>query len=356
MRDEKSPSEKEPRVDASSNFHVIFGAGGSKAILGATGAIAAFELCGLKSWRTIGGVSGGSVPGSLYAGGVPAAEILRLSVDSDFMKFLIPRTGVLLRLWAFLSKYRYEITMPPQGVFTAEPLRQYINAQVPVWPTNFWTMVTTKEHESLVLTAAGVHCTWTSSGTRAQRAECGVDIGTAVNASCAIPGIVDAVWHNERFLFDGAVGDSNSCPVDPPQMLFGATPQQIIAIDVEEEIVKKNWLLRTLWHIRCGGSCGPIESSHPSESDGYMVIEPKIRGFHALQFELSEADKWRAILAGFSAAIARLAKAGLIPTDKLAEAMELSAFVDTLDLSSKKYRNKAVAAVRAKFTKHGLLP
>ncbi|HMP52714.1 MAG TPA: hypothetical protein PKD05_14265, partial [Candidatus Melainabacteria bacterium] len=70
----RTPVEEKRSSDSASNFHLVLGAGGSKAILASTGAIAAFELCGWNDWETIGGVSGGSVPAALYAHGTRAKE------------------------------------------------------------------------------------------------------------------------------------------------------------------------------------------------------------------------------------------------------------------------------------------
>lgn len=336
-----------------SEFHVVFGAGGSKAILGATGAIVAFEMCGFNKFATIGGVSGGSIPAAFYANGTPAQELLQLAIGADFTKFLIPKSGWLSRIWALLSKYRYERTLPLKGVYSGKPIQELIDETVTSWPSGFWTMATSLSGHSVLFTRRGAYWNWeTAAESKPEGFEGPVSVGTAVNASCAIPGIIDAVEYSGWHLFDGAIGDAGNCPVRPVQLRLGAKPEQVIAVDLPDDSVKNNRWLRMLWHLRCGGSCGNLDATHPSEEDGTIVISPVINGFHGLTFNLGRAAKWNAITASYVATVRRLEKAGLIREDLKAKALELCARLEQVNFTLA-FGQFAVVEVENLFRAHG---
>jgi len=54
-------------------------------------------------------------------------HMTRLALATDFSKLLKPRTGVIRRLIAMLSKYHYERTLPDKGVFSSEPFAEFID-------------------------------------------------------------------------------------------------------------------------------------------------------------------------------------------------------------------------------------
>jgi predicted acylesterase/phospholipase RssA len=350
MHDTKTPKEVVQR-DPTSEFHVVFGAGGSKAILGAAGAIVAFDKCGFTKFATIGGVSGGSIPAALFAGGVSAQELLKLAVGADMTKFLIPKSGWFSRIWALLSKYRYERTLPLKGVYSGKPIQELIDEEVTSWPDGFWTMAASQTGHSVLFTKHGAYWNW-KVATKPEGFEGPASVGTAVNASCAIPGIIDAVEYSGWQLFDGAIGDAGSCPTLPVEMRLGARPEQIIAFDLPDDLVKKSWWLRALWHLRCGGSCGNIDGMHPTEENGNIVISPTINGFHGLTFDLTRVAKWNAITASYIATVRRLEKAGLIAPDRKASAIALCEALEkvSFDLPLGQY---AVVQVEKIFAEYG---
>ncbi len=118
----------------SQDMHLVFGSGGTKAILAGAGAVLAIHTTGLKSWRSIGGASGGSIIAALFARDVSVKQVLHLACETDFSKLVTARTGLVGRLWAFLRKYRYEKVRPVKGVFSHESLRQLVDRYVPAWP------------------------------------------------------------------------------------------------------------------------------------------------------------------------------------------------------------------------------
>lgn len=314
MMETKKSRKDGSRESPSKDYHLVLGAGGSKAILASTGAIAAFELCGWNQWKTIGGVSGGSIPAALYANDTRAKEIVWLALNTDFSKLLEPRVGPLRRLFAILRKYRYEITLPEKGVYSAEALQRFMDISVPHWPEQFWTVCTDRQGNQVVFTSEGAFRYLPEVKQGAALTEEPPCLGLAVSTSCAIPGIIDAGIINGEPLFDGAMGHEGQCPILPPQRHFGAEPAKIIGLDVGEEDVKKNPFVFLLMRLTCWvSSCGPINAPHPSEEeDGIILMEPRVKGFHGLKFLLDDLDKWNAIIAGYSNALETLERHGLI--------------------------------------------
>ncbi len=178
-------------------------------------------------------------------------------------------------------------------------------------------------------------------------------VGMAVCASCAIPGILDAVEYRGEFLYDGALSGDGQCPVEPAQRHFGARPDQIVAIDVGEDEIKKSRLLRLLWALSCGGRCDNIDGDHPDESKGTIVVKPIVTGFHALAFTLARHHKWRAILSGYRAFVARLEEAGLLDEKEHQATFELSELFGGL-LASKLSKADFVRAMELVLSQHGL--
>lgn len=325
MKNQTKPHTDEVKRSSASNFHLVLGAGGSKAILASTGALAAFELCGWNDWRTIGGVSGGSVPAALYAHETKAKNLVWLALNTDFSELIAPKVGWLRRLWAICRKYRYEITLPEKGIYDPEPLKRFINISVPKWPDALWTLSTDKQLNQVVFTGEGAFRYMPEGVTGIQLNDEPFCVGTAVTASCAIPGIIDATFINGEPFWDGALSHEGQCPILPPQRHFDAVPPRIIALDVGEEDIKNKPFVKFLMRLTCVlSACGPLEAPHPSEEEhGIILIEPRIQRFHGLKFLLDELDKWTAIIAGFSATIDTLERHGLISREDCPRAYEL---------------------------------
>ncbi|HEY9784439.1 MAG TPA: patatin-like phospholipase family protein [Candidatus Obscuribacterales bacterium] len=318
---------------------VVFGSGGSKAVLAGAGAVLAFHIGELKTFRTIGGVSGGSIPAALFAGGTDAATMLSQALQTDFSQLLTPSTGLIRRLLALLSKYRYEQTRPAKGVFSTEVLGRYIDGYVPRWPSNYWTLASVNGG-SVLFTARGV-ARLAPHSKPSLLAAAPPSVGLSVQASCAIPGVIDAIRYHGEHLFDGALTEDGECPVDVPVREFGVQKSDLIAIDITEEAVKKSRWLRILWHIFCGGRCVSIDAVHPEEKDGLILVQPDIRGFHALQFKLNRDQKWHAVVASFIATVNALEKYGRIPESGRAALLTLRERLSAVDL--KLIRKRAYA-------------
>lgn len=343
------------KPDSSSEFHLTLGGGGSRATLAVTGGIAAFTKCGWTNWNSITVTSGGSVPGTFFAGQDDIRNIVRLAVHTDFSQMVTAKVGKLKLLWAMLNKYRYEIQRPLEGVLSPELLKQFVNNGVPVWPKNLIITGTDQDNQELLLTHQGVFRS--PAGTRRIEtiADKPIDLGTAVTISCAIPGIIDGTRVHGMNMFDGGLGVEGQCPITPPQKLFGAKPGKIIAFDVGEDHMKRDRFVRILWYLTCRGArCGPLEGYHPTEEDdGIILIAPKIVGFNGLKFLLDKLEKWGAIVSGYYATIDRLERAELICRETHREAFEIK---DELEDMINRIPNKkhCVKRIERLFRAHGM--
>lgn len=324
------------RTSEMGELNVVFGSGGSKAVLAGAGAIVALQLAGLKNFATIGGASGGSIPAALLASGADATQILSHALQTDFSSLLTPKTGKLGQILALLMKYRYEQTRPENGVFSSEKLGTFVSAVAKTWPDKYWT-VASAERGYVVFTKNGAHRIGLGTNPLHVAKE-PVPVGMAVRASCAIPGVIDAVGFQNEPLWDGAFTEFGECPVDLPPRFFGVKKSDIFAIDISEEIIKKNRWLRILFHIFCGGKCVSIDAVHPTEKDGLMLAQPSIKGFHAMEFELNLDQKWHAVVEGFISTVDALERGKRIPAENRDALLRLRNKLSAIDIKSIKKR------------------
>jgi hypothetical protein len=298
-------------MNEETRLHVVFGSGGSKAILGGSGAILAFEVAGLRDWLSIGSCSGGSLPAVYLASGKPARDIVRDVVDTDFGKLLKPKTTFFGRLLAILFKYKNEIRRPERGVYSALPMSAHVRDTIGEWPERFWAVSSGKKGTYVLMKDRVLFEKGDVIDTASALPP--VSLGTAINATCAVPGFIDAVRYRGDLLHDGALSHYGECPAALPVRYFGAQPQQVLAFDIEPEQLKKMGWLQLAWRAACMGQCAPFDANHVRSSDGYIVIRPNITGFHGLQFSLSRDLKWQAVCTGFDTTAATLLANNLVP-------------------------------------------
>lgn len=316
---------------ARTNFirkHLVCGAGGSRAILGSAGAIVACELAGMNDWVSMGGISGGSIPTVMLAAGGDPIEMMNMAVEIDFAS-LVPRHATPLRLLiAFLLKNRFEYTRPHKGVLGSEKLGEWMDARIPVWPKKFWTMAVVGRTQ-VVFTADGVF-QYLADGSSRMISDKPAPVGLAIRATCAVPGIIDAVPYQGRWLFDGALSWDGLCPVGLVQRVFGADPNEIVACDVGDEPTRWNAMVTWFWKLVCGGHCVPPDNTVNYTGSGVLMMEPSVTSVRSLQFTLTTEDKWEAVQSGFQEAVGEMAAAGVLTGAKLAELQAISQDVELL--------------------------
>jgi predicted acylesterase/phospholipase RssA len=308
-------------------------AGGSRAILGGSGAVLAIDqalgpvgpqLRASTMWNSIGGVSGGSIPAAMYAGGYSAREALRHALDIDFSSKLTRHGSIVQILFAYFMQGRFERTRPRHGVLSSEKLGDYIDEMLPQWPANYWTMAVVGT-DQVLFDSTGVKLIH-PDGTIKVISDKPAPMGIAIRATCAVPGIISAVPYKGRFLFDGALSPDGSCPVGIPMRFYGATHPSTIACEVGDDGGQTAKHVLKIWQILCGKNCIPhFDTKDLTEEHGMIVVKPDMKHFRSLQFNLSRDQKWLAVMTAYVATVASLKKAGLIPEDKLAQMEQICA-------------------------------
>lgn len=311
--------------------HLLCGSGGSRAILGSAGFILACEIAELTEWLTIGGISGGSIPTLLKAQGVPGKKLVRLGIGIDFTDLVTKHANPISILLAFLMKDRFEQTRPRQGVMNSEKLGEFVDSLGTVWPKNYWTMAVVGRTQ-IIFTADGVY-QFAADGSHRQISDKPAPLGLAIRASCAVPGIIDAPYFLGKYLFDGALSWDGACPSGVLIRNFGATPESIVACDVSDPAENKTFWNRWklwFWRMLCGKRCVVPVVRPTLGTERVLTIRPPQATFGALQFKLTEEQKWEAVHQGFVAAVRELEQAGLLTGAKLEDAHYLAADVERL--------------------------
>ena len=306
----KHESERSP-----ASYNLVISSGGSRAILAGGGAIAAFHMAGITQWQTIGGISGGSIPALMLAGGATPSTLIRRAMDCDFRSLVERKAGLFGTIKAFLLKDYYENRNPRpiEGILGTEKMAEFVDSFHPTWPKGFWTVAAAGTSQ-ILFTEDGVR-EYRADGTVTQISDKPAPVGLAIRATCTIPGIISAVSYGDHYLYDGAHTKDGMCPVGIPIRYFGAEAKKTIACCLGEEfnsgaigILRRFW--RWIWAV-------PPEPQWGPETVGVISIRPKISHIHALNFTLSPDQKWLAVLLGFRATVYRLHREGLLKGERL---------------------------------------
>lgn len=304
-------------------FHLVCSSGGSRAILASAGVLLACEQAGIRRFKSIGGVSGGSVPTALFASGLNADQCVRQALEIDFASLLTRRASLVKILMAYFMQRRNEKVRPVDGVLTSEKLGEFIESISAGWPKSYWTMGIADKSE-IIFNEAGVFEIQPDGVLRILENVPG-PLGIAVRGSCAVPGVISAVPYGDRHLFDGALGTEGRCPVSVPGRLYGAKRQDIIVCDVGDDLNKTSERVARLWKLICGPECVPEIAEPDFFSNGKVIlIRPKITGFRSLQFKLTSDLKWSAVMAGYIGAIPELAAGGVVSGEALGVARDVT--------------------------------
>lgn len=327
-----------------SERHLVCGSGGSRAVLGSAGTILACHLASLNTWRTIGGVSGGSVPTLLLAAGVHPAKIVRISIETDFSALLNRHGSLWEIIVAYLLKDRNEIRRPRRGVLNSQRMGEFVESIVPSWPENYWTVAVHRDNQ-WVFTSKGVY-KYTRDGQSSVISPTPAPVGIAIRATSAVPGIIDAVRWNGNYLFDGALSMDGRCPVRIPVRHFGASQGSIVACDVGQNPDRRTRLMHKGWEIICG-DCMPAQ--FPVGTEGCIVIKPTGMNFRSLQFSLTLDQKWQAVMSGFIGATQKLGQEGFVGGDALESMLAIAKAYAEIEAGSTKdgelaYRTEALLA------------
>ena len=360
-------------------YDLVISSGGAAAVLGGTGCLLACELAGLKSFRRIGGVSGGSLVAALSAAGLRSNDLVKLALATSFSKYLKLEHGIFgivgdwfgIRKRSAAHNREFQHNCRWNGLTGSDALGHFIekmmavgtcrrtgkcNAETgSVWPNNFWTMATTRSGGQIVFDADGVHHI-PVGGQKSCISNEPPSTGTALRASCTIPGLMASVEYKGIRLYDGAMSRDGICPVGAEIRHFGANPSKMIACRINDD------LHQPIMGALHGGArlfCGLDPNFHwGPECEGVIDCHVKIDHVHTLKFHLSDDAKWMAILIGFHSTLTELALHGILRGDALAKAQSVLRCVGFWrDLIPARIGAPQVLADRVSgcFTEHGLL-
>jgi predicted acylesterase/phospholipase RssA len=345
----------EPRPDHSGSgppdLHILIGPGGSRSILGGIGAFLAFDLSGVaRRAATIGGVSGGIIPAAMMAAKVHRKKALRIAIQTDFQDKLSPQKSFFGRLLDFLQIYRYASTLPKRGCYGSEKLAAFIDELVPEWPALFWVPAHSVDG-TVIFDAAGAYRYFGNE--KVKLADVPPNVGLAVCASIAIPGIINAVRYQDGHLFDGALGEDGYLPINLLKRHFNALERKIVAFDVGDEDIKKNRVLRVIWRLFCRGLRCVIDVDHPERKSEVVLIQAHITGFQGLRFRLTTDEKWSSIAEGFLATVDKLFESKLVDKVSHLKMWRLARMIRTLQKTATKPR-EFTRGMEAFLVKEGL--
>ncbi|MBX9771688.1 MAG: patatin-like phospholipase family protein [Candidatus Obscuribacterales bacterium] len=309
----------------------LYGSGGSRAIVAAAGSMMALHLIELICPGSIrvkwcGGISGGATMAAMYAAKVPVPIIVDYAIETDYQSLLAWHGSPLRILSAFLRQKVYEETRPCKGVLNPDKLRLFIEAIVGDYPESFWTMAVSGNSQ-IVFTSFGVFEIF-ANGQHRRLADLPPSVGTAAIASCAVPGIIDAVSLYGRYLFDGALSKYGACPVDIAIQAMSIPPETLLAVDVGDDFDKDN-KSHTMWDALFGiNELRALERAAAAKAAANekqpIMVKPNIEGFCGLQFVVPAHLKWKALMESFFATIAKLDEVGMVSDEVRHAAKEIA--------------------------------
>lgn len=311
-------------TSAAADLHYVGGSGGSRAFLAGAGSLLACHAVGIKNWQSIGGVSGGSIATLLFSGGVPVARIVESAVDLDFTTLVSKKSSIphFVR-----TKIRRKHNREPlaQGFVCTRGLGDFLEELVSEWPANYWTLAVAGSSQ-ILFTADGVF-EYTRDGRCLQLSSEPAPVGLAVRASCAVPGVLEAVNYLGRDLFDGAISRDGGCPVQLVRRHFGTDTDNIVACELEGRVSKHQWFnsIGEFYARFVSGSFRQRVRNVAGDSFGSaagVYVRPTINGFTSLEFSLTREQKEEAVLEAFRSTVNSLALKGLVSGQRLEKLLE----------------------------------
>ncbi len=119
--------------------HLVIEQGGTRALVTGMGATLALKVAGLKSWSTIGGISGGSIPAILMASKLNPLSSLEKILACDFSQLFEPSSRAVptlpphsLRCWKEkrVPAHKWCARMLRKGMMHTDKLGELIENQV----------------------------------------------------------------------------------------------------------------------------------------------------------------------------------------------------------------------------------
>lgn len=310
---------------AGRDVSVLIGTGGSRAILFGTGVLMALAQSRFGRFRSIGGVSGGSMPALMIASRPDVSWLLNTVLDTDFNKMVKRRVSLVKFLYTVLRDPQPIDPPPLQGALDAADMGQYFNDLIPDWPPHFWTMALSGQRK-VIFTRDGVLVDGAGGGLELASSS-SVRLGTAVCATCAVPMLLDPVpWKSDggadHLLIDGGFGPEGRCPVSVPEALHPLRGSYLIVGNVGPDKSSLHLLIDRVFGIVCDDRHSLREDVEVAEDHRRIVVTPASPLYGSFKFKMTRREKWQMIMSGYMAAVTAFARHGLLSGDNLARAQE----------------------------------
>ncbi len=332
-----------------SDRHLVVGSGGSRTLTMSAGALLALENVGLRHWSSAGGVSGGAIVALLIAAGYSGAYLVRTVIDLDF-ETLLEKSSSAGVLRALLLKEYYAWKLPETGALKTKKLGDYLEALVPTWPANFWTIAVNKSGYILFL-PDGVYSFSKESNTTVRLSSQPAPVSLALRATCTVPGLMQPLLYNSVPLYDGYLSEYGACPVQIPMLVNRAEQSQIFALDSGEEPSLLAGLSKLFWSTIFGGFRWlKTKLADAGYQPAVNLIKPELQKLPGLKFKLSKEEKWQAVMSGFCAAVQMLTERKLVPSEQLHSVGCVCADYAKLDAKAANFSE----AVEAILNQHGV--
>jgi len=292
--------------------HLIIQQGGTRSLVTGMGATLALKIAGLKSWSTIGGISGGSIPAILMASKLSPLTSLEKILACDFSQLFQPsERGGADPAAAFAAvqegertpTHKFVARVLRKGMMHTDKLGELIESQVKTWPESFWTMASS-ESSHVVFTSTGVY-EYGFDGSYNVLSDEPAPISLAIRATCAVPGLLEAVEYRGRYLFDGALSPYGDKPVAWVREHFLGDEGLIVSCFSTGKDSRKNSFLLNLGRRFL---CFNASRVAPCDKAADININPHVPELNALRFKMTEAQKQLGMLAGFNATMTELSK------------------------------------------------
>lgn len=325
-----------PEISAQEQ-HLVCGAGGTRAIIGCAGAIFGLYAQGLRSWATIGGISGGSLPALLYAAGLHPRNLLRRSLSTNFATLIVKKRHILEVVRKYFLQPKHQ-RMPRTAVHCSKEMIKFIDELVPTWPDKFWTMAVAdipgKGRCQVFFDKTGVYV-YTKEGDCEQIAIVPAPVGLAVAASCAIPGIIDHVEYLGLHLYDGMMSWDGRTPAQVVNRHYGAEYHNVVAVDVGAIQPAFPAVYKRIAASLCDDDCHPDTHMRPEDWEdlGVKVVRTNINVFGSLNLNPTPKQRSHAMRLGYKASIRALCRKSKVKLSTKTDSL-LDSPLDKLNLGA----------------------
>ena len=308
------------QISSNLDINLLIGTGGSRSILFGTGVLLALAQCNFRRFRSIGGVSGGSMPASIIANQPDVTALLDTVLDTDFNKLVKRRVSLVRFLTRVLAEPKAIDPPPLEGALDASGFGAFFDDLIRQWPDTFWTMALSHQKQ-VVFTGHGVY-EEQEDGSLRLTSNTAVGVGTAIRATCAVPLLLDpVVWKNdqgvEHLLIDGGLGPEGRCPISVPGKLHSLSSSYLVVVNVGQDKSSLHQLIDRVFGTVCDDRESLREDVPVADGPRRIVVTPTSPLYGSFKFKMTQREKWEMILSGYMAAVEAFDRHGLFCEEAL---------------------------------------